>query len=167
MTATVDRTVLTIADVELDDLVSLLGHYHIRLHVQDDNELITGSYWGDSEAGIVGETVYVRRDTPVHSLLHESCHVICMTPDRRERLDRNAGGDDLEEAGVCYLQVVLADQISGVGRQRLMQDMDAWGYSFRLGSTREWFENDAEDARKFLINHRLLTECGVPVYALR
>ncbi len=167
MTATVDRTVLTIADVELDDLVSLLGHYHIRLHVQDDNELITGSYWGDSEAGIVGETVYVRRDTPVHSLLHESCHVICMTPDRRERLDRDAGGDDLEEAGVCYLQVVLADHISGVGRQRLMQDMDAWGYSFRLGSTREWFENDAEDARKFLINHRLLTECGEPVYALR
>jgi hypothetical protein len=137
------------------------------LRVQDDNEPITGSFWGDSEAGIVGETVYVRRDTPVHSLLHESCHVICMTPDRRERLDRDAGGDDLEEAGVCYLQVVLADHISGVGRQRLMQDMDAWGYSFRLGSTREWFEKDAEDARKFLINHRLLTKVGEPVFALR
>jgi len=24
--------------------------------------------------------------------------------------------------------------------------MDAWGYSFRLGSARAWFENDAEDA---------------------
>ena len=167
MTAIANRKVLTIADVALGDLVSLLSQYDLQLLVQNDNEPITGSYWGDSEAGIVGKTVYVRRDTPVHSLLHESCHVICMTPDRRERLDRDAGGDDLEEAGVCYLQVVLADRISGVGRERLMQDMDAWGYSFRLGSTREWFENDAEDARKFLINHRLLTQHGEPVVALR
>ena len=167
MAATANRKVLTIADVELGDLVSLLHHYGLQLLVQNDNEPITGSYWGDPEAGIVGKRVYVRRDTPVHSLLHESCHVICMTPDRRERLDRDAGGDDLEEAGVCYLQVVLADRISGVGRERLMQDMDAWGYSFRLGSTLEWFEKDAEDARNFLINHRLLTQQGEPVIALR
>ena len=167
MAAIADREVLTVADVELADLVSLLGHYGLRLRVQDDDEPITGSFWGDREAGIVGKTVYVRRDTPVHSLLHESSHVICMTPDRRERLDCDAGGDDLEEAGVCYLQVVLADQISGVGRQRLMHDMDAWGYSFRLGSTRKWFEKDAEDARKFLINHNLLTDRGQPVFALR
>jgi hypothetical protein len=31
-----------------------------------------------------------------------------------------------------------------------MQDMDAWGYSFRLGSTAAWFEADAEDARDWL-----------------
>jgi hypothetical protein len=31
-----------------------------------------------------------------------------------------------------------------------MADMDAWGYSFRLGSTRAWFEHDADDARVFL-----------------
>lgn len=167
MAAVANRNVLTIADVALGELVSLLSQYDLQLRVQNDNEPITGSYWGDSEAGIVGKTVYVRRDTPVHSLLHESCHVICMTPDRRERLDRDAGGDDLEEAGVCYLQVVLADRISGVGRERLMQDMDAWGYSFRLGSTREWFENDADDARKFLINHSLLNQHGEPVVALR
>jgi hypothetical protein len=37
-----------------------------------------------------------------------------------------------------------------VGRERLMRDMDAWGYSFRLGSTRAWFEQDAENARDFL-----------------
>jgi len=165
--AIANRKVLTIADVALGDLAALLSDYDLQLLVQNDNEPITGSYWGDSEAGIVGKTVYVRRDTPVHSLLHESCHVICMTPDRRERLDRDAGGDDLEEAGVCYLQVVLADRINGVGRERLMQDMDAWGYSFRLGSTREWFESDAEDARKFLINHGLLTQNGEPVVALR
>jgi hypothetical protein len=45
---------------------------------------------------------------------------------------------------------VLADQLPGVGRDRLMADMDAWGYSFRLGSTRAWFEHDAGDAREFL-----------------
>jgi hypothetical protein len=28
--------------------------------------------------------------------------------------------------------------------------MDAWGYSFRLGSTRAWFEHDADEARVFL-----------------
>ncbi len=28
--------------------------------------------------------------------------------------------------------------------------MDAWGYSFRLGSTRAWFEGDAQDARAWL-----------------
>ncbi len=44
----------------------------------------------------------------------------------------------------------MADQLPGVGRDRLMQDMDAWGYSFRLGSTRAWFEGDAEDARQWL-----------------
>lgn len=167
MAATAERSVLTVADVEVGDLVSLLGQYDLQLQLQNDDEPIKGSFWGDSEAGIVRQTVYVRRDTPVHSLLHESCHVICMSPDRRERLDRDAGGDDLEEAAVCYLQVLLADRIRGVGRQRLMQDMDAWGYSFRLGSTREWFEKDAEDARKLLINQRLLTECGEPVFALR
>ena len=41
---------------------------------------------------------------------------------------------------MCYLQILLADALHGVGRERLMQDMDEWGYSFRLGSTRAWFE---------------------------
>ena len=40
--------------------------------------------------------------------------------------------------------------LPGVGRERLMKDMDAWGYSFRLGSTRLWFEQDAEDAKEWL-----------------
>jgi hypothetical protein len=37
-----------------------------------------------------------------------------------------------------------------VGRARLMADMDAWGYSFRLGSTQAWFEQDAAEALAFL-----------------
>ncbi|RZA32723.1 MAG: hypothetical protein EOP92_24595, partial [Lysobacteraceae bacterium] len=56
----------------------------------------------------------------------------------------------------CYLQIVLADGLPGVGRDRLMADMDAWGYSFRLGSTQAWFEHDAEDARAWLATRGLL-----------
>ena len=33
----------------------------------------------------------------------------------------------------------------------MMQDMDSWGYSFRLGSAQAWFERDAEDARHWLL----------------
>jgi len=112
-----------------------LAKYGLTLRIQRGDQPITGSFWGDEEAGIVGRDVYVRSDTPVHSLLHETCHTICMTKERRDRLDRDAGGDDLEESAVCYLQIVLADEIEGVGRDRLMSDMDAWGYSFRLGRT--------------------------------
>ena len=167
MAANAECKVLTVADVALDDLVSLLGKYGLELVIEDDGAPITGSFWGDPEAGVVSRTIYVRGDTPVHSLLHESCHVICMTADRRDSLNRDAGGDDLEEAAVCYLQVVLADCLAAVGRDRLMQDMDAWGYSFRLGSTRKWFWHDAEEALEFLINQRLLTESGEPTYVLR
>ena len=159
--------VLTIADVGPAAIEALLGKYALNLELQGAGEKITGSYWGDSEAGVVGQTVYVRPDTPVHSLLHETCHIVCMSGDRRAELETDAGGDDLEEAAVCYLQILLADEIEGVGRDRLMADMDAWGYSFRLGDTRSWFERDAEDARKWLIEKGLLGDHDAPVYRLR
>ena len=158
---------LLVTDIERSAIESLLGRYRLELVVEDDEAAITGSFWGDSEAGIVGNRVFVRRDTPIHSLLHETGHVICMTADRRSGLDRNAGGDDLEETAVCYLQLILADQLEGVGQQQLMLDMDSWGYSFRLGNTRDWFELDAEDAEEFLKNHGLLTDLGQPTFKLR
>ena len=160
-------SVLTVVDVDFDQLTSLLNNYRLRLVLIDDGQPITGTFWGEPEAGVAGTTVYVRRDTPLHSLLHEACHIICMTPARRERLVKDAGGDELEEAAVCYLQILLADRVGGVGRDRLMRDMDSWGYSFRLGNTRAWFEQDAEDARQFLINQRLLGQNDEPVLALR
>ena len=83
------------------------------------------------------------------------------------KLDRDAGGDDIEEAAVCYLQILLADYLPGVGRDRLMQDMDAWGYSFRLGSSRAWFESDAADARAWLLDRALLIDTGTPTFELR
>lgn len=159
--------VLNIADTNLAAIEALLGKYKLNLELQPDSEAITGSFWGDSEAGVVEHTVYVRSDTPVHSLLHETCHIICMSGGRRAELETDAGGDDLEEAAVCYLQVLLADEIEDVGRDRLMADMDAWGYSFRLGDTRSWFERDAEDARKWLIDKGLLGDADAPVYRLR
>lgn len=134
----------------------LLRRYGMELALVAPQEVIPGSYWGDSEAGLLGDRLYARLDTPVHSVLHEACHYICMAPERRAGLDRDAGGDDLEESAVCYLQVVLADELPGVGRERVWADMDAWGYSFRLGSTRAWFEGDAGDARGWLRQHGVI-----------
>lgn len=158
---------LLVSGVQRATIDSLLQRYDIELVQQETDRAITGSFWGDAEAGIVGRTVYVREDTPVHSLLHEFCHLICMTERRRAGLERDAGGDDLEESAVCYLQVLLADQLDGVGRDQLMLDMDAWGYSFRLGNTKDWFQNDAGDAAEFLMNHGLLTHAGIPTNRLR
>jgi len=62
---------------------------------------------------------------------------------------------------VCYLQILLAERLPGVGRERLMMDMDAWGYSFRLGSTRAWFERDAEEAREWLLEEGIIDGEGV------
>lgn len=163
----VTTPVLRVADVRFSKLTALLVRFGLSLELLDDDAPITGSYWGEPEAGVVGRRVYVRLDTPVHSLLHETCHVICMDEERRAGLDRDAGGDDIEEAAVCYLQILLADCLPGVGRDRLMQDMDAWGYSFRLGSSRAWFESDASDARDWLLRHGLVSAAGRPVFVLR
>ena len=159
--------VLRLSDLAPGVIEALLVRYDLRLVVEPDGQAITGSFWGDEEAGIVGCAVYARNDTPVHSVLHEACHTICMTAERREALHRDAGGDDQEEAAVCDLQVLLADEIDGVGRERLMRDMDAWGYSFRLGSTARWFAEDAEDARKWLIDKGLIRKDNQPVFRLR
>ena len=167
MTASQHSKILTVDDVAVDTIKEILQRYHLRLVIVADGAPVPASYWGAPEAGIRGNTIYARGDTPVHSILHECCHVICMTGQRRAALNRDAGGDDLEESAVCYLQLLLADHIDGVGRQRLMQDMDDWGYSFRLGSTSAWFEQDAEDARQFLINHGLISEPGDVNFAVR
>ena len=148
-------------------LALLLGRYGMHLTLVVPGDAIPGSYWGHGEAGLRGERLYARLDTPAHSVLHEASHYICMTPERRAGLDRDAGGTDLEESAVCYLQVLLADQVPGLGRARLFSDMDAWGYSFRLGSTRAWFEGDASDARDWLQQHGLIDAGGGVTGAVR
>jgi hypothetical protein len=100
-------------------------------------------------------------------LLHELSHFICMTPERRSGLDRDAGGDDAEECGVCYLQILLADELAPMRRDRMFRDMDTWGYTFRLGSARAWFEADAADARQWLVAHGLIDATQRPTFELR
>lgn len=146
---------LTLDALERDGVVALLERYGLRLTAVGPSDPIPGSYWGEREAGLKGSRLYARPDTPVHSLLHEACHFICMSGARRRGLDTDAGGDDAEECAVCYLQVLLADALPAVGQSRLFADMDAWGYSFRLGGAREWFERDAQDARLWLRAHGL------------
>ena len=92
---------------------------------------------------------------------------VCMTPARRDGLDRDAGGDDDEECAVCYLQIVLADQLAQLGRDRMLSDMDTWGYTFRLGSARAWFEGDAADACLWLLSRGVIDEDMNPTFALR
>jgi len=159
--------VLCVGDIAERDIAGLLRRYGLTICLLADDQRIDGSFWGEPEAGIAGEQIRLRRDTPVHSLLHELCHLVCMTPDRRQTVSGNAGGDDLEEAAVCYLQILLADELDGVGRERLLSDMDSWGYSFRLGESRRWFEEDAEDARAWLQKHGLLDAAGAVQYRLR
>jgi len=145
----------------------LLERFSLALTLTAHEEIIPGSYWGDREAGLVGGRIYARLDTPVHSVLHEAAHFICMTAERRAALDTDAGGDHAEENGVCYLQIVLADLVPNVGRSRICRDMDAWGYGFRLGSAAAWFQDDADDARRWLLHWGILDADGRPTYACR
>jgi len=149
-------TILTVSDVSFAHLASLLATFDLNLELVPGDQPIPGSYWGESEAGIIGDTVHARADTPVHSLLHEACHLIVLPPERRTEVHTDATDSVAEEDAACYLQIVLAERLPGVGSPRLMQDMDTWGYSFRLGSAQAWFEHDAEDALAWLQQRGLL-----------
>ena len=157
---------LTLADIGFDAPAALLARHGLRLVRVPDGEAIPGSYWGECEAGLIGSDVFARADTPVHSLLHEACHLLVMPSERRASVHTDATDSQEEEDASCYLQIVLADALPGVGRDRLMADMDAWGYTFRLGSTRAWFEHDAEDARDWLQVRGLLASVGGGVAAI-
>ncbi len=155
----VDR-VLTLADGWLQPLTDLLAGFSIELRSVADTAPIPCSYWGAPEAGLEGMTVWVRYDTPVHSVLHEASHVMCMPAERRLMLQSDAAGDFDEENAVCYLQITLADQIPALGAERIMLDMDRWGYTFRLGSTHAWFREESADAGAWLNRNGLLDDAG-------
>ncbi|MDF3018875.1 MAG: hypothetical protein K0Q92_178 [Steroidobacteraceae bacterium] len=149
------------------DVLALTRRYGVKLRLLAPGETLPGSYWGDSEAGLRGDELFVRADTPLHSLLHELSHYVCMSGARRAGLDRDAGGDDDEECAVCFLQILLADELATLGRPRMLRDMDAWGYTFRLGSARAWFEEDAGDARAWLLANHLVDQATAPTFRLR
>jgi hypothetical protein len=142
---------LTLADINPADVAALLARHDLQLQLVPDGEAIPGSYWGECEAGLIGTTVYARSDTPVHSLLHEAAHLIVLPPERRAHVHTDATDSVEEEDAVCVLQALLGDEIPGVGRNRILADMDEWGYTFRLGSARAYFEHDADAAWQWLI----------------
>jgi hypothetical protein len=147
--------VLQLRDISFADVQALLARYGLRLEPVADGEAIPGSYWGESEAGIIGNTVHARNDTPVHSLLHEACHLIVLPPERRAAVHTDATDSVEEEDAACLLQALLGDALPGVGRARVLADMDAWGYTFRLGSAAAYFERDADAAWAWLVERGL------------
>ena len=141
---------LTLADIDFDAPAALLARYGLQLARVADGEAIPGSYWGDCEAGLIGTSVHARADTPVHSLLHEAAHLIVLPPERRAAVHTDATDSIEEEDAVCVLQALLGDALPGVGRDRILADMDAWGYTFRLGTAKAYVEQDADTAWHWL-----------------
>lgn len=162
-----DHQVVTLADLDRPEVESLVRRYGACLVDVPRGREIPGSYWGGSEAGLIENDIFARADTPAHSLLHELCHYVCMDALRRARLAVDAGGDDDEECGVCYLQVLLAGELDGLGRGQCLRDMDAWGYSFREGSAAAWLAGDARFAREWLLRHRLVDSEDRPTFTVR
>lgn len=157
--------VLRCADIELQSARRLLADYALDLLQVGADEPLPGCFWGAPEAGIIGHRVFVRADTPVHSLLHEACHLIVLSPAERARVHTDASDCQQEEDATCYLQLLLAERIGGFGFARACADMDRWGYTFRLGSARAWFEQDAEDALTFLQARGILAPVSVSALA--
>lgn len=157
-------TVLLCDEIKPHHLDDLLIRYGLSVQRLSEDKDIPGSFWKPPEAGLIANTLYIRDDTPIHSALHEACHYICMDGSRRKKLHTDATGDFEEEDAVCYLQIILARYIPELNNQRILSDMDEWGYSFRLGSSHAWFEGDAEDAQQWLIRNQLITACNVPTW---
>ncbi len=151
------RPVLTLADIASADVASLLASYDLQLRIVDDNAPIPGSYWGEPEAGMIGSVIYARMDTPVHSLLHEAAHLIVLDPTPRASVHTDATDSIEEEDAVCVLQSLLGDALDGVGADRILADMDAWGYTFRLGSAGAYVQHDAESAWRWLFDRGLVS----------
>src|SRR5690606_10989798 len=96
--------VLRLRDIAFADAAALLARYGQALARVPDGAPMPGSYWGDSEAGLIGSTVHARADTPVHSLLHEACHLIVLPPGSRAAVHTDATDSVEEEDAVCVLQ---------------------------------------------------------------
>jgi len=159
--------VMCARDVPGDEIRALIDRYGVRFEELDADVPIETSFWGEPEAGISRSGLQFRADTPVHSVLHELCHIVCMTAARRAKLERSAGGTVSEECAVCYLQVLLAEHIRDFGSQRCLADMDSWGYSFREGCAAAWFGGDGSEARQWLMAHGLIDLAGRPTWRLR
>src|SRR6185312_12868869 len=115
MTDPPSSSVLTVGDIGFEAPAALLARYGLELVRVENDAPIPGSYWGEPEAGVIGPKVYARADTPVHSLLHEACHLLVADPARRASIHTDASDSLEEEDAACYLQIVLADELPGFG----------------------------------------------------
>ena len=143
--------VLAVEALGFESLRRFFGRLGLTLARVPKGQPIPGSFRGDEEAGLIGDTLYVRDDTPVHSAMHEAGHYVCMDQTRRDALHTNAGGTYDEENAVCYWQILASEHLDGMSQARMCADMDRWGYTFRLGSAAAWFAEDAEDAHAWLV----------------
>ncbi len=155
-TAAAEARVMPVSELGVRALRALFAPFGLVVVEVAPGADIPGSYWGEPEAGLIGHHLHLRSDTPVHSALHEGSHFLCMDADRRAQLHTDAGGADVEEHAVCYLQCRLAGRLAEYSRARCFADMDAWGYTFILGSAQAWFERDSEDAQAWLRQRGML-----------
>ena len=154
-------------NIQFEAVRPLFDQYRLQLHQVGKNDDIPYSFWGSPEAGRYQSKIYAREDTPIHSLLHEASHFICMPPALRNSQSIDAGGSALEENACCYLQLLLSDYIPGFNRNIHLQDMNDWGYNFRLGSSARWFYADSDDARDWLLKHNIISPHNLPTWQLR
>ncbi|HKU78961.1 MAG TPA: hypothetical protein VJQ42_03890, partial [Rhodanobacteraceae bacterium] len=145
MTGPLANPVLRLADIGFEAPAALLARHGLELVRVEDNAPIPGSYWGEPEAGVIASKVYARADTPVHSLLHEAGHLLLLPVDKRAAVHTDATDSIEEEDAVCVLQSLLGDALPDVGAARVLADMDAWGYTFRLGSAAAYVRHDAAE----------------------
>ena len=148
--------VMRLRDCDAEQVRELLDRFGLALLLVPLGESIPGSFWGEDEAGLIGTALYARPDTPLHSIFHEACHWITCSPQRRAHVHTDAADNQDEENATCYLQILLARELPSFGFDRALLDMDAWGYSFRLGSARAWFEYDATVERQWLQDYGLI-----------
>ena len=82
--------VLRVRDLPPGAADALLASHGLQLHFVDDAAPIPGSFWGEPEAGVIAHRVHARADTPVHSLLHEACHLIVAPVEKRATIHTDA-----------------------------------------------------------------------------
>lgn len=157
----------SLKNIQPPALRPLFDRYQLTLEEVDRDSDIPYSFWGAPEAGRFQSTLYARQDTPIHSLLHEACHFICMPPDQRTSDSYDAEGSAIEENACCLLQILLSDYIRGFNQAIHMHDMNTWGYNFRLGSTARWFYADSDDANDWLIKQNIIDHRRKPTWQLR
>ena len=84
------RAVVTLADLDRREVTELLARFGARLVEVAAHDGIPGSYWGDTEAGLVGDTVYARGRE--HLVRDVAPQLRTLSPERiaRIRIDNNA-----------------------------------------------------------------------------